>query len=163
MTSGIQENPPASVARLMVRLDRAELQCQLFRFIEIAGAEVQVDLLWHFRARPLGWPVSVNSLESEVTAGVITESDELRNAEDLAHPGQGTVEARQCLRVGAVQGHSSQFSAWHELPPLGPRATGHGPLVATIGPQRHHTSASTDGTVVSADGPRTPENGEDSE
>src|SRR3954462_2996120 len=113
VASRIQEHPPASVAGLMVRFGRAEFQRQLFHRIEVVSAEIQVELLWHVLTRPLRSPVSVNSLESQITAGVVRQSDELARTEELAHPGQRTVEARQRLRVGTVQSHPSQYSAWH--------------------------------------------------
>src|SRR6185295_17337288 len=133
VASRIQEYPPASVAGLMVRFGRAELHHQLFHRIEVVSAEIQVELLWHVLTRPLRSPVSANPLESQITAGVVGQSDELARTEELAHPGQCTVEARQRLRVGTIQSHPSQFSAWHyfrsfvssRLSPLAAAACGH--------------------------------------
>jgi len=113
VASRIQEYPPASVAGLMVRSGRAEFQGQLFHRIEVVSAEIQVELLWDVLTRPLRSPVSVSPLESQITAGVVRQSDELVRTEEFAHPGQCTVEVRQRLRVGTVQSHPSQYSAWH--------------------------------------------------
>lgn len=116
VASRIQEYPPASVAGLMVRLRGSKVQRQAFRPIEVVSAQIQVKLLWHILAWPLRSPISVNPLESKITAGVVRQSDELVRTEELAHPGQCTVEARQGPRVGTVQSHPSQFSAWqHSL------------------------------------------------
>jgi hypothetical protein len=108
----VQEYPPASVAGLMVRFGRAELQRQLFRGVEVVSAEIQVELLWHVLTGPVRSPVSVHPLEPQITAGAVGQSDELVRTEELAHPGQRTVEARQRPRVGTVQSHPSQYSAW---------------------------------------------------
>src|SRR3954470_6042857 len=113
MACRVQEHPPASVAGLMVRFVRSEFQRQRFHRIEVVSAEIQMELLGHVLTRPLRSPVSVNPLESEITAGAVRQSYELVRTEELAHPGQCTVEARQRLRVGTVQSHPSQFSAWH--------------------------------------------------
>lgn len=77
------------------------------------SAEIQVELLWHVLTRPLRSPVSVNPLEPQITAGAFRQSDELVRTEEFTHPGQCAVEARQRLRVGTVQSHPSQYSAWH--------------------------------------------------
>ena len=69
VASRIQEYPPASVPGLMVRFGRTEFQRQLFHRIEVVSAEIQVELLWHVLTRPLRSPVSVNPLESQITAG----------------------------------------------------------------------------------------------
>src|SRR5262245_65193760 len=90
VASRIQEYPPASVAGLMVRFDRAEFQRQLFHRVEVVSAEIQVELLWHVLTRPLRSPVSVNPLESQIAAGVAPQSDELVRTEELAHTGQCT-------------------------------------------------------------------------
>jgi hypothetical protein len=113
VASRIQEYPPASVAGLMVRFGRSEFQRQLFHRIEVVSAEIQMELLWHVLTWPLRSPVSVNPLESQITAGAARQSDEPVRTEELAHPGQCTVEARQRLRVGTVQSHPSQYSTWH--------------------------------------------------
>lgn len=111
--SRIQEHSPASVAGLMFGFCRAEFQGQIFHRIEVVSAEIQVELLRHILTRPLRSPVSVNSLEPQITTRVMCQSGELLRTEELAHASQCTVEARQRLRVGTVQGHPSQYSTWH--------------------------------------------------
>ena len=111
--SRIQEYPPPSVAGLMIRFGRTEFQRQLLHRIQVVSTEIQMELLWHVLTRPLRSPVSINPLEPQITAGAVRQSDELARTEELAHPGQCTVEARQRLRVGTVQSHPSQYSAWH--------------------------------------------------
>lgn len=111
MSGRIQEHPPAPVAGLMVRYDRAEFQGQLFHRIEVVNAEIQVELLRHVLARPLWSSVSVNPLEPQITTGSVCQSDEPVRTEQFTHPSQRAVEARQRPRVGTVQGHPSQYSA----------------------------------------------------